>query len=293
MEWLTCIRAAIDYMEAHLKDIRSPEEVANHVHVSCLYLQRGFQVLTGCTLGEYIRNRRLYLAALELKHTSRSVLDIALDWGYDTPAGFDKAFTRFHGATPKEVRGNAGIRTFLPMTVQIQISGGENMTFRIEKKDQIKVVGFKRAFNCETSYTDIPKFWDEITGKYASHLSRGEAPVGEMETFVAAHRIGELGVCLDSKGSDDFEYMIAGYDSGDGIPEGLSTTVIEAATWAVFDCTMKTLQETNTRIWKEWIPGNASYEVPGNCTVEWYSPDSIPGPDMQCQIWIPVIPKTL
>jgi len=291
MEWLTCIKAAIEYMEDHLKDIRSPEEVADHVHVSCLYLQRGFQVMTGCTLGEYIRNRRLYLAALDLKNTGRSVLDIALDWGYDTPAGFDKAFTRFHGATPKEVRGSGAIRTFLPMNIQITVSGGENMTFRIEKKDAIRVVGFRRTFNCEDSYTTIPKFWDEITEKYASRLMRGEAPSGETETFVALHRVGELGVCLDSREGSLFDYMIAGYDTGDTIPEGMSTAILDAGTWAIFDCTLKTLQETNTRIWKEWIPGNAAYDVPCACTVEWYSPESKPGPDMKCQIWIPVVPK--
>ncbi len=291
MEWMTCIKSAVAYMEEHLTEIRSPEEVAAHVHVSSLYLQRGFQVMTGYTLGEYMRNRKLYLAALDLKNTGKSVLEIALDYGYDTPAGFDKAFTRFHGSTPKEARGSSKIRTFLPLTIQIQVTGGENMVFRIEEKSAFQIVGFRREFNSETSYEMIPKFWDEIIEKYASHLMKGEAPVGETEQYVADHRIGEFGVCLEGAKAGFFDYMIAGYDRGDAVPEEMSKETVPAGTWAVFDCTMKTLQDTNTRIYKEWLPGNSGYELSGCYDVEWYSPEGMPGPDQKCEIWIPVVPK--
>ena len=291
MEWLSCIREAIGFMEDRLTDIRSPEEVARHVHVSCMYLQKGFQILTGYTLGEYMRNRRLYLAALELKSGRDSVLGIALRYGYENQAGFDKAFSRFHGATPREVRCGAPIRTFLPVTVQISISGGDSMKFRIENKESIRTVGFSRVFSCEDSYTEIPKFWDEMTAKYAPHLMRGEKPEGAAETYVADHHIGEFGICSDIAGSNTFGYTIAGYDRGDGIPEGMTAGEIPAGTWAVFDCTLRTLQETNTRIWKEWIPGNPGYEARGGVCVEWYAPDCAPGPDQRCEIRIPVRAK--
>ena len=100
MEWLTCIRGAIDYMERHLTDDISAQDVADQVYLSPFFLQKGFSVMTGMGISEYIRNRRLYLAACELQNTDEKVIDIALRYGYETPESFTKAFTRFHGATP-------------------------------------------------------------------------------------------------------------------------------------------------------------------------------------------------
>ena len=100
MEWLTSIRTAIDYMEEHLTDDISAQDVANRVHLSPIFLQRGFSLMTGYGIGEYIRNRRLYRAALDLKGTDDKVIEIAFRYGYETPESFTKAFSRVHGATP-------------------------------------------------------------------------------------------------------------------------------------------------------------------------------------------------
>lgn len=289
MEWITCIKKAIAYMEDHLLEIRAPEEVADHVHVSCVYLQRGFQVLTGYSLGEYIRNRRLYLAAVELTESQASVLDIALKYGYDTPASFTKAFSRFHGATPLDVRrSRSPIRSFLRLQIIISVQGGTGMNYRIEKKDALSLVGFQRVFDSEDSYETIPKYWDEITQAHAPHLMQGLAPEGETETYVASHRIGEFGVCVDDLEDGRFHYMIAGRLDGGAVPAGMEARTIEAGDWAVFDCTMATLQSTNTAIWKEWLPACTEYALTGRYNIEWYSPDTEMGPDQACQIWIPV-----
>ena len=100
MEWLTCIRAAIDYIESHLEENISAQDVANQVYLSSFFLQRGFSLMTGYGIGEYLRNRRLYQAALDLQRTDDKVIDIALRYCYETPESFTKAFVRFHGATP-------------------------------------------------------------------------------------------------------------------------------------------------------------------------------------------------
>ena len=86
MEWLTSIRTAIDYMEEHLKDNISAQDVADRVYLSPFFLQRGFSLMTGYGIGEYIRNRRLYQAALDLKNTDDKVIDIACAYCYETPA---------------------------------------------------------------------------------------------------------------------------------------------------------------------------------------------------------------
>ncbi len=99
MEWMTAIRESIRYMEENLMTVSGPAEIAAHVCMSEMYLQRGFQVITGLTLGEYVRNRRLYLSALDLISTDDKVIDISLKYGYETPESFTKAFGRFHDAT--------------------------------------------------------------------------------------------------------------------------------------------------------------------------------------------------
>lgn len=293
MEWLSCLKSAVEYMEENLEDIQGPEEVANHVHVSCMYLQRGFQILTGYTIGEYIRNRRLYLAALELSNSSDSVLDIALKYGYETPASFNKAFVRFHGVTPMDIRKKKGsIKSFLKLNISISVKGGESMQFRIEKKEKFSVVGFQREFDCENSYEMIPKYWDEMIEKNCPNLMKGLAPQSEAEEYVAAHHIGEFGVCIDDKPNENkFDYMIAGYYDGGQVPDDMVVREISEGEWAVFDCTLETLQSTNTKVWKEWLPGNSEYELSGQYNIEWYSPEGEPGPKQKCRLWFPIKKK--
>lgn len=289
MNWFETITKAIDCMEDNICENLSPDEVAKHVNMSGMYLQRGFQIVTGYTLGEYMRNRRLYMAAIDLINSDISVTGLAMKYCYDTPASFDKAFVRFHEASPTEVRrGEKPIKSFLRLKVSIALQGGENMQFTIEKKDAIKVVGFKREFPFENSYETIPAFWDEMTAKYAEHLMRGQMPEGEIETYIAEHHIGELGVCIDDLHTEKFEYMIAGYYSEDEVPDCMEVREIAAGTWAVFDCTLGTLQKVNDAIWKEWIPANSEYELAGKYNIEWYSTEDEPGPNQRTQIWIPV-----
>ena len=75
MEWLTCIRTAIEYMEEHLEDNISAQDVAGQVYLSPFFLQRGFSLMTGYGIGEYLRNRRLYpLAPADIADAGRQPL---------------------------------------------------------------------------------------------------------------------------------------------------------------------------------------------------------------------------
>lgn len=292
MEWITIIKKAINYMEKNLLEGINPQDVADYVGVSCMYLQKGFQILTGYSLAEYMRNRRLYLAAIELKNKEYSILEVALKYGYENQSSFDKAFVRFHKSTPKDVQRNGSIQTFLPLKVKVEVTGGESMKFRIEEKDYIQVVGFQREFNEDTSKKEIPLFWDEMTERYCPNLMKGLKPESEIEQYIYNHRIGELGVCVDEGNKNGcFDYIIAGYDTGNEIPEVMVSYKIEKNTWAIFECTLKTLQKVTSQIWGQWIVENEEYELAGRYNIEWYSPDSPMGPDQKCEIWLPVIRK--
>ena len=296
MEWLTCIRTAIDYMEHHLEESISAQDVADRVYVSPFFLQRGFSLMTGYGIGEYIRNRRLYQAAVDLRETEDKVIDIAFRDCYDTPESFTKAFTRFHGATPSQVRSGAAFNVFLPLKINLTIRGGDQMDYRITPMFPFKVIGFQKIFDAENAYSEIPRFWDEICGKYANPVYAGNAPANPYEQAVVDNCIGEYGVCVDDIGGGRFRYLIAGKYTGGAVPEGMAVYEFPRCDWAVFNCVgpnPETLQSVNTRIFREWLPGNPEYELSGNATVEWY--DCVNGmmtdPDYHSAVWVPVKKK--
>lgn len=296
MEWLTSIRTAIDYMEQHLEEDISAQDVADHVYLSPFFLQRGFSLMTGYGIGEYLRNRRLYQAAIDLLESDNKVIDIAFRYCYDTPESFTKAFTRFHGATPSQVRSGAAVNVFLPLKINLTIQGGSQMDYKIAPMFPFKVIGFQKIFDTETSYSEIPKFWNEICEKYANSVYVGNALANPYEQALVDNCIGEYGVCIDDIGDGKFRYLIAGKYTGGEIPEGMVVYEFPRGNWAVFNCVgpnPETLQSVNTRIFNEWLPGNPEYELSGNATVEWY--DCVNGmmtdPDYHSAIWVPVKAK--
>ena len=297
MEWLTAIRTAIDFIESHLEDDISAQDVADRVYLSPFFLQRGFSLMTGCGLGEYLRNRRLYKAALDLRDTDDKVIDVALRYGYETPESFTKAFSRFHGSTPSQVRAGAPVNVFLPLTIKLSVQGGSQMDYKIAPMFPFKVIGFQKVFDNETSYAEIPKFWDEVCAKYAANVYAGNEPANPYEKALVDNCIGEYGVCIDDLEGGKFRYLVAGKYTGGDVPEGMVVYEFPRGEWAVFDCigpNPQTLQSMNTRIFTEWLPGNPDYELAGNATVEWY--DCVNGemsdPDYHSAVWIPVKKKT-
>lgn len=127
MEWTESLRSAIGYMEKHLLDDISADDVAEAVHISSFYLQKGFRIMTGYSIGEYIRYRRLYMAALDVAAGKEKMIDLAYKYGYETPESFTKAFTRFHGMSPAQIKKDVHkIKTFLPLKILIQIKGGND-----------------------------------------------------------------------------------------------------------------------------------------------------------------------
>ena len=297
MEWLTGIRTAIEYIEQHLEEDISAQDVADQVFLSLFFLQRGFTLMTGYGIGEYLRSRRLYQAALDLIHTDDRVIDIALRYCYDTPESFTKAFSRFHGATPSQVRNGAAVNTFLPLAINITIQGGNQMDYKIITRFPFKVIGIQREFDNETAYAEIPKFWDEFCETYAANVFAGNAPVNPLEKAIADYCIGEYGVCIDDIGGGKFRYLIAGKYTGGEVPEGMVVYEFPRSEWAVFNCVgpmPEALQRVNTRIFREWLPGNPDYEICGNANVEWY--DCVNGqkndPDYRSAIWVPVKKKS-
>ena len=124
MEWAEAISTAIEYIEENITENITAEDIARQVSVSPFYFQKGFGMLCGFTITEYIRNRRLALAAEELT-VGASVIDTAIKYGYDSPDSFAKAFYRFHGVTPSMARKNLTmLKAFAPLKIKLSLEGG-------------------------------------------------------------------------------------------------------------------------------------------------------------------------
>lgn len=171
--------------------------------------------------------------------------------------------------------------------------GGSRMDPKITAMSPFKLIGFQREFDNETAYAEIPKFWDEISKKYlAGGILSGKEPSGPLEKAVADNRIGEFGACIDDLGGGRFRYLIAGRYKGGDIPDGMTVCEFPRGEWAIFDCIgpiPKTLQSLNTRIFREWLPGNPDHELRGSANIEWYDfKGKGDEPDYHSAIWIPV-----
>jgi len=272
--WIEGIQNAIGFIEDNLTAELKIEDIAAKAYVSAFHFQRIFNVLCGYTVGEYIRNRRLSLAAEELSRSEARVVDVAVKYGYDSPDSFARAFTKFHGVYPSAAKlKGANLKSFVPIRIKLKLEGGKMLEYRIVEKEQFTVMGKARKFNTETAYAEIPKFWDE-------HNMSGDKAV-----------LGMYGICMDSDGRD-FDYLIAdNYLPWNEIPEGYETRVIPAGTWAIFPCRgalPKSLQDVNTRIWSEWLPNCKEYKLAGNYNIEMYTPPTENPDDYYCEIWVPV-----
>lgn len=270
--WIEGMQQSIDFIEGNLTEALEIEEIAGKAALSPFYYQRIFGALCGMTVGEYIRARRMTLAAQELSRKDAKVIDVAMKYGYDAPDSFAKAFQRFHGITPSQAREpGAALRAFAPLHIKISLEGGAMLDYQIVKKAAFTVVGVKRRFHSDTSYQEIPRFWDEW-------MAQGEKrPI-----------LGTFGLCLDTDGKH-FDYWIADlYFPWEEVPAGCETRVIPASLWAQFPCTLDTLQDTNTKIWSEWLPALQGYSLAGEYDVELYLPPKGGEKDMQVAIWVPL-----
>ena len=273
MEELTQgLQNAIEYIENNLCDELEISKIAARAYLSSFYFQKVFNATCGMTIGEYIRNRRLSRAAEELSSSSVKVIDVALKYGYDSPDSFSRAFAKFHGITPSAAKERgAHLKSFAPLVIDLDLKGGIVMDYKIVEKASFTVVGKCRKFNAETSYQEIPKFWEE-------HYATGGGEIIK----------GMFGVCLDGDGKE-LEYLIADlYFPCYDLPKDCETRTFEGGTWAVFpyhgECP-EALQSVNTKIWTEWLPNSIEYELAGNYNLEFYASET------DGEIWVPVKKK--
>ncbi|MCX4257357.1 MAG: AraC family transcriptional regulator [Oscillospiraceae bacterium] len=287
MDWIKSFQKAVDYVEEHICEPVDYKRIAQEMNVSSFYFQKIFSILCGFTVGEYIRSRRLALAGSELLSTDEKIIDIALKYGYDSPEGFTRAFARFHGITPSDVRKNgAPVRSFARLSVSISVKGGSSMDYKIMKKEAFKIIAKEQRFKKVEDIqgrSDIPAFWTECHGdgtvKYLSENCKKDGILGG----------SVVGMCMeDSTVVKDFPYLIGAEYAGGDVPNGYKVVDVPAAEWAVFGIDglgEEKIQQTWHKIFAEFFP-SSTYKPAGNFDLEVYPTDTYKG-----EIWISVEKK--
>ena len=285
MDWITGIQRALDYTEAHLTGGVDYEEAAKAACSSPFHFQRMFTMLCGFTLGDYIRMRRLALAAEDLMRTDNKVIDIAYRYGYDTPESFSRAFTRFHGVTPTQARHGGSVKSFSRISVKLILSGGTTMDYRIEKKDAFKIICKKiqvRKPQGDTAVADISAFW----GKCSTDGTMEQ--ICKYGKFDSLH--GVLGICFSDELADSgFPYGIGAEWGGVPLTDAVLDVIdIPAYTYAVFTCRGKmpdAFKDTYKKICTEFFP-QSNYDYGHGVELEVYPSADVQDPNYTCEISI-------
>lgn len=285
MDWIQSISRAIEYIENNLTNDIKIEDIASYSLISSFYFQKGFSIICGYGIGEYIKNRRLSMAGYEILNTDEKIIDIAMKYGYNSPDSFTKAFKRFHGSTPKEVRdGGVTIKDFAPLKINLILKGGYTMEYKIEEKDSFKVIGLKMSFEYENAEHGVPKLWKKFFMKSVFHKINAKYAINIDTTM----------------GCDVFDYIIGDdYNDQGKIPNDFEVIEIPKLTWAIFPCVgraSESIRNVNEKIFREWLPNSNDYEIAAGYNIELYSnPEDykhrVEDEKYYCEVWIPIKKK--
>jgi len=281
MDILTGLTRAMDYIETNICNDLNMTDIARVTPYSAYHLQKIFAYLAGVSLTEYIRRRKMTLAAQELQ-TSK-VTDLAFKYGYDSLDSFSRAFTRLHGVTPSAAKtGGVPLKVFPRLYFQISIRGDVEMNCKIVDLGAFNVVGIKKRFYFDEQRNPqgIQEFWVEVRGT-------------ETCKEILRHSDGKfddlVGVCTN--GDDEgLDYFLATTTELEQAPPGLTLYTFPANTYAVFhfkgplDETMPTAEKM---IFGEWMPGSG-YEPVDGADLEVYSKLPVDSPDYEFWSYVPI-----
>ena len=295
MDWLKRMNRALDYIEENISGDIDKQQIAKLACCSEFHFHRLFSFISGITLGEYIRRRRLTKAAFEVQNSPIKIIDLALKYGYESPESFTRAFQKLHGAPPTSAREEGvSLKAYPRITFHISIKGDEAMDYRIESKEGFNVYGIEEIFTTEDdqNFKDIPVFWQNA-------LNDGSVDKLAMSTNTKS----KDGLCPVNAICDyrkmegsSFPYMLFAFQTEKSDTEGYTIAEVPASTWAIFKSKEHTQEETSAviqdlikRVYTEWLP-TANYEKVDGYEVELYFQNPETGKSY-CETWIRVAQK--
>lgn len=288
MDWLDRMNNAMEYVETHLSEVIDFNQVARIACCSTYHFQRMFPFITDVSLSEYIRRRRMTLAAFELQQSGTKIIDIALKYGYESPEAFSRAFKKMHGVMPMSARDKGvSLKAYPKLSFHISIRGDVEVNYKIEEKQAFEMFGVSTVLNAdgENPFIEIPAFWTKCISNGAVERIRTAAGLGEN---------GQIHAVLYNKQDEKLSYMIGYFLPQVGLPEGFETLQIPPQTYATFSTGLypdgqSGIHDLWKRIWEEWFP-SSNYEAANGPEFE-MTYDR--GNNMyEMEVWIPVVKKS-
>lgn len=281
MEWVERLNQSINYIEEHLTSEVDYERLGQIACCSAYHYQRMFAYMAGVTLAEYIRRRKMSLAAVDLQGKNEKIIDVAAKYGYSSPTAFNRAFQSIHGIAPSAVKGDgAAVKSFPPITFSIAVKGAEEMNYRMENKEAFRILGVSAPLHkeLEQNFRVVPQMWQEAASN---------GTIQKLAGMMDAPPAGLLGVsaCNDE---EQWKYWIAVSSTKDC--GEFEEYTVPACTWAIFPGSGANLsiQNLEQRIITEWLP-TSGYEYANAPDIEVYL--NADPQNAQYEVWIPVRKK--
>lgn len=289
MKWLDDMNRAMDFIENSLQGKTDYEKIAQVACCSAYHFQRMFTFMTDITLSEYIRRRKMTMAAFELQNSNIKIIDLALNYGYESPEAFTRAFQSLHGVTPTAARSmGANIKAFPRISFQISVKGVSEMNYKIVEKEAFQVYGIEGIFDTKDgeNLREIPDFWLKNMKNGAFDNLVKSAGYPSIVNAVCGYRNLE---------GTTFPYMLCVLKTPLSNTTDYTVVDIPKATWAIFvnqphdiEDTSSAVQTLTSRIYTDWLP-TANYELVDGYEFEMYYSDSTG----KCyeESWVRVLPK--
>ncbi|CAG7639411.1 effector binding domain-containing protein [Paenibacillus allorhizosphaerae] len=288
MDWLKRMNNAMEYIETHLSEAIDFDKVARIACCSTYHFQRMFSFITNVPLSEYIRRRRLTLAAFELQSSGIKVIDVAFKYDYESPEAFSRAFKKMHGVMPMSARDKGvSLKAYPRLSFHISIRGDVEINYKIEEKQEFEMFGVSTLVNAdgESPFIEIPKFWEKCISDGAVKRIRAAAGLGEH---------GQIHAVLYNNQGGRLSYMIGYFLPRSGLPQGFEKLQIPPQTYAIFSTGINPDGQNDIhglwrRIWGEWFP-TCDYNFANGPEFE-MTYDRGNGM-YEMEVWIPVVKKS-
>ncbi len=276
----------IDYIEDHLTDELSLETIAEYAGVSDYHFRKIFFYLSGLTLSEYIKNRKLSEANKDLLYGEK-VTDVAFKYGYQSIDGFTRAFKKWSGFLPSDVIKTGISKSFPKLSFIITVKGGITMEFRIEDKPAFHLVGVSKRvpMQFEGVNNEIVKLAESITNEQREEMHSLQN--------IEPYEIVNASYDADAnflKEEGDLTHLIGILTTENQVSDQLEKVPVEACTWAIFPnegSFPSELQTTMAKIYAEWLPAS-NYEIINAPTFSFTKMNEHKKGYAYSEVWIPV-----
>ncbi len=286
MDWIKQLNKVMDYIDDNLQGEISYDSIAEIACCSIYNFQRMFSYIAQTPLSEYIRNRRMTLAAFDIIKGDERILDIALKYGYDAQDAFSRAFKNFHGVLPSTARNEpVRLKSCPKLSFQITIKGAEKMRYQIEQWPAFKAAGISHRIETDRAFELVPQIWDKAWRDGTMQKIMGFFPDYRPAGFLGIAAGGGWG------SSDEMEYIVAVTNYVDTpdctyipAPTGMTEFSYPAATWVMIRADgvlPKAVQEVYQKFYSEWLPGSG-YKLADLPVLECYMQEN------HQEVWIAV-----